>query len=82
MTLNLNCANFYDEGRNSLAFPPKGLKKHPQDLNKASIRKAIKKGADKLVIPAHNTDNRDLAIKVANANKNKPKTTVEQEKAN
>ena len=68
MTLNLNCANFYDEKGKRPNFPPEGLKKHPQDIDRNSIKGAIEKGEDTLVISAHNTDERTLAKKAAKMN--------------
>lgn len=75
MTLDLNCANFIDDKGNTLKFPPDGLKKHPQKLDKASIRAAIEKGAEKLVITAPNTEAKDLANKAAK--KAEAKTTTD-----
>lgn len=65
MTLDLNCANFNDDKGKKLKFPPNGLKQHPQKLDRKSIREAIEKGAEKLVISAPNTEAKDLANKAA-----------------
>ena len=50
MTLDLNCANFYDEKTGKLNFPPKGAKTTRVD------RKSVKESAktsETLVLTAH-----------------------------
>lgn len=55
MTLDLNCANFYDENKGKLNFPPKGTKKYSSRVDKKSVKTAIKTMNDneKLVLTAY-----------------------------
>ena len=52
MTLDLNCANFYDEGKGKLNFPPKGAKKYSSSIDRKSI-KELAKTSEILVLTAH-----------------------------
>ena len=55
MTLDLNCANFYDENKGELNFPPKGAKKYSSKVDRKSVKDELKTiGAEgKLVLVAH-----------------------------
>ena len=54
MTLDLNCANFYDENKGELNFPPKGAKRYPTSVDRKSIKTLIKEAGneEKLVLTA------------------------------
>lgn len=56
MALKLECTNFYDEKGKQPKFPPEGLKEHSQNVDRESIKRAIEKGEEILVISAHNTE--------------------------
>ena len=51
MTLDLNCANFYDEGKGKLNFPPKGAKKL-SSVDRKSINE-LAKTSETLVLTAY-----------------------------
>jgi hypothetical protein len=55
MTLDLNCANFYDEKKGKLNFPPKGAKKYSSKVDRNSVKSIIKTIGEegKLVLTAH-----------------------------
>ena len=55
MTLDLNCANFYDENKGELNFPPKGAKKYSSKVDRKSVKETIKTIGEegKLVLVAH-----------------------------
>ena len=53
MNLELNCANFVDEGK-GIDIPPKNAKKYPTKINIKALKEYIQKGGDILVIPAEN----------------------------
>ena len=55
MTLDLNCANFYDEEKGKLNFPPKGAKKYSSSVDRKSVKTTIRMMRDdeKLVLAAH-----------------------------
>ena len=53
MNLELNCANFVDEGK-GIDIPPKNAKKYPIKINTKSLKEYKEKGGEILVIPVEN----------------------------
>lgn len=50
MNLELNCANFVDEGK-GIDFPPKNAKTYPTKINTRALKEYIQKGGEILAIP-------------------------------
>ena len=53
MNLELNCANFVDEGK-GIDIPPKNAKTYPTKINTRALKDYIQKGGEILVITAEN----------------------------
>lgn len=53
MNLELNCANFVDEGK-GIDIPPKHAKKYPYKIGTKALKEYIKNGGEVLVIPVEN----------------------------
>jgi hypothetical protein len=55
MTLDLNCAKFYDENKGKLNFPPKGAKKYSSSVDRKSVKTIIRtmEDSEKLVLTAY-----------------------------
>ena len=51
MNLELNCANFVDEGK-GIDFPPKNAKTYPTKINTRALKEYIQKGGEIIAIPA------------------------------
>ena len=54
MTLDLNCADFYDVNKGNLKFPPEGVKQYATKVDRKSIKAIIKElgNDEKLVLVA------------------------------
>lgn len=58
MSLDLNCANFTDEGK-GVEIPPKGSKTYPVHINAKSLKEYIQKGGDIIEIPVEESKERE-----------------------